>query len=151
MQPITKGSKIVVVEDSIDAREMLCVLLTRAGFDCRPVADGLEALELIQTFHPQAAVIDVGLPGIDGFEVARRIRSNRKYDNIKLIAVTGYGQQTDRTKALAAGFDSHQVKPMKFEQLLRVLQSSETLRDDAPSGAASEGADEELRGQRRES
>jgi two-component system CheB/CheR fusion protein len=126
-KPIAKGSKIVVVEDNIDAREMLCHLLTRAGFECRAAGDGLAALELIDTFHPHAAVIDVGLPGIDGFEVARRLREDRAHDDIMLIAVTGYGQKADRDTALAAGFNAHLVKPMKFAQLAQLLQRADTI------------------------
>jgi two-component system, chemotaxis family, CheB/CheR fusion protein len=116
-----KGSRIVVVEDNVDAREMLCHLLTRAGLDCRAVGDGLEALALIDSFLPHAAIIDVGLPGIDGFEVARRIRRQPEHAELTLIAVTGYGQQNDRTLALRAGFDEHLVKPVKFDQLAQIL------------------------------
>ena len=118
---VVKGARIVVVEDNIDAREMMCILLTRAGFDCKSAADGMEALALIEEFQPQAAVIDVGLPGIDGFEVARRLRSNPKNADLRLIAVTGYGQLSDKTLAHEAGFNSHLVKPVKFEQLARLL------------------------------
>jgi two-component system CheB/CheR fusion protein len=128
---IAKGSKIVVVEDNVDAREMLCHLLTRAGFECRAAADGMAALELIAEFHPHAAVVDVGLPGIDGFEVARRLRADHAYDNIMLIAVTGYGQKVDRDAALAAGFNAHLVKPMKFAQLAELLQGSSVHVPDA--------------------
>jgi two-component system CheB/CheR fusion protein len=121
-----KGTRIVVVEDNVDAREMLCHLLTRAGFDCEAVGDGLAAIAKIQTFKPRAAVIDVGLPGIDGFEVARRIRSDPKLANVVLVAVTGYGQQNDRALAKEAGFDAHMVKPVKFEELMKLLANSAT-------------------------
>jgi two-component system, chemotaxis family, CheB/CheR fusion protein len=116
------NSRVVVVEDNIDAREMLCQLLTRAGFDCQAVGDGLAAIELIQTFHPCAAIIDVGLPGIDGFEVARRLRAIPSLGDIRLIAVTGYGQKADREMGISAGFDAHLVKPIKFEQLAQLLR-----------------------------
>jgi len=118
---IRKGSRIVVVEDNIDAREMLCHLLTRAGFECEAVGDGLTAISTIATFKPQAAIIDVGLPGIDGFEVARRIRSDPRFEKVTLVAVTGYGQHNDRALAREAGFDVHMVKPVKFDELLKLL------------------------------
>jgi two-component system CheB/CheR fusion protein len=123
---VTKGSRIVVVEDNVDAREMLCHLLTRAGFDCEAVGDGVAAIAKIQTFKPRAAVIDVGLPGIDGFEVARRIRSDPELANVVLVAVTGYGQQNDRALAKDAGFDAHMVKPVKFEDLMKLLANNAT-------------------------
>lgn len=121
-RPIAPGARLVVVEDNIDAREMLCHLLTRAGFECQAVGDGLAAIDLVKDFRPHAAIIDVGLPGIDGFEVARRLRTDPALADITLIAVTGYGQKADRETALAAGFDSHLVKPIKFQQLAQLLQ-----------------------------
>jgi two-component system CheB/CheR fusion protein len=124
---IAPGARLVVVEDNIDAREMLCHLLTRAGFECQAVGDGLAAIDLIKTFHPHAAIIDVGLPGIDGFEVARRLRAEPSLADVTLIAVTGYGQKADKETALAAGFDAHLVKPIKFEQLSQLLQRIDAI------------------------
>ena len=126
---MVKGARIVVVEDNVDAREMLCHLLTRAGFDCRSAPDGVSALALIEEFEPHAAIIDVGLPGIDGFEVAKRVRSKAKHADVTLVAVTGYGQKSDKARALAAGFDSHLVKPVKLEQLARLLLKPEAEPD----------------------
>ncbi|MBC7976358.1 MAG: response regulator, partial [Myxococcales bacterium] len=128
---VAQGARIVVVEDNVDAREMLCHLLSRAGFDCRAVGDGMAALELIESFTPEAAIIDVGLPGIDGFEVARRIRSNPRNASVTLIAVTGYGQKSDRRTALEAGFNFHLVKPVKFDQLADLLLKSDVPPTDA--------------------
>ena len=139
---LATGAKILVVEDNIDAREMLCHLLSRAGFECRSAGDGLQALALIEEFHPQAAVVDVGLPGIDGFEVARRLRQDHKFDDVMLIAVTGYGQQADRAAALAAGFNEHLVKPVKFAQLAQLLDRAEALLVD-PAGAPGTGPETE--------
>jgi two-component system CheB/CheR fusion protein len=118
---VRKGARIVVVEDNIDAREMMCLLLARAGYECESVADGLSAIVTIDSFRPDAAIIDVGLPGIDGFEVARRIRSDAKHTHLKLIAVTGYGQHSDRARTREAGFDAHMIKPVKFEELMELL------------------------------
>ncbi len=118
---IAKGSRVVVVEDNEDARDMLCQLLARAGFECRAAGDGMEAIALIESFRPRAAIIDVGLPGIDGFEVARRIRHDPNHAQLALIAVTGYGQKADRKHALDAGFDAHLVKPVRFDQIAHLL------------------------------
>ncbi len=115
------GTRIALIEDNDDSREMLCALLTRAGFECRTAADGLEALTLIDEFAPHAAVVDVGLPGIDGFEVARRVRAKNEHKKVTLIALTGYGQQSDRATAIEAGFDAHLVKPIRLEQLLAIF------------------------------
>ncbi|MBA3462273.1 MAG: PAS domain-containing protein [Deltaproteobacteria bacterium] len=118
---IPPGARIALVEDNDDSREMLCALLNRAGFACKTAADGLEAIKLIDDFAPSAAVVDVGLPGIDGFEVARRVRANPAHQHVTLIALTGYSQQSDRATALAAGFDAHLVKPVRLEQLLAIM------------------------------
>jgi two-component system CheB/CheR fusion protein len=118
---LAKGSRIVVVEDNADAREMLCHLLNRSGFECRAAGDGLEAVKLIAGFEPHVAIIDVGLPGIDGFEVARRLRAEPRHSTMTLIAVTGYGQKADKQSTLEAGFDAHLVKPVKYDQLSELL------------------------------
>ncbi len=124
---VPTGGKIALVEDNDDSREMMCALLTRAGYSCKTAADGLSAVTLIDEFAPQAAVIDVGLPGIDGFEVARRIRANPQHRNVTLIALTGYGQQSDRATAIEAGFDAHLVKPVRLEKLLSILSRPDPL------------------------
>ncbi|MBA3456664.1 MAG: response regulator, partial [Deltaproteobacteria bacterium] len=115
------GTRVALIEDNDDSREMMCALLTRAGFECRTAADGLEALTLIDDFAPHAAVVDVGLPGIDGFEVARRVRAKLQHRGVTLIALTGYGQQSDRATAIEAGFDAHLVKPVRIDQLLAIF------------------------------
>ncbi len=117
---LPQGSKIVVVEDNADSRDVLCTLLTHAGFDCRSSDNGSAGLALIDDVRPVAAIVDIGLPGIDGLELARRIRNGSNHD-IYLIALTGYGQEGDRQMALDAGFDEHLVKPVDFAALQRLL------------------------------
>ena len=134
---VPKGAKVVVVEDNPDSRDALCELLRLAGFDCQIAADGLTGLALIDRFRPDVAIVDVGLPGVDGFEVARRVRSDPAQGHTYLIALTGYGQQIDRTNALQAGFDEHLVKPLDSSLLMRMLVQSDELegelgRDGAP-------------------
>jgi two-component system CheB/CheR fusion protein len=124
---IAAGSRLVLIEDNEDTRAMMAALLTRSGFDVRTAADGLAAVDLIGEFSPVAAFVDVGLPGIDGFEVARRVRANINNQHVTLIALTGYGQQSDRATAIKAGFDAHLVKPVRLEQLLAIIARREPV------------------------
>jgi DNA-binding response OmpR family regulator len=122
---VPPGSRIVLVEDNEDTREMMSTLLTRHGFVVRTAADGLSAVQLIAEFSPHAALVDVGLPGIDGFEVARRVRTTSNDQHVILIALTGYGQLSDRATAIQAGFDAHLVKPVRLQQLLAIMARHE--------------------------
>jgi PAS domain S-box-containing protein len=120
-RPPTKAParRVLVVEDNDDAREMLRNLLQLFGHDVHEARDGASGVEEARRVRPDAALIDIGLPGIDGYEVARRIRAD--VPGARLVALTGYGQPEDRERALAAGFDVHLVKPVDPEQLQRLL------------------------------
>ena len=107
---------ILIVEDNADARDMLREVLAMQGHDVCEAADGAEGIVLAAQVMPEVAIIDIGLPDVDGYEVARRIRSQTSRP-IALIALTGYGQPADRRRALAAGFDLHLVKPITVERL----------------------------------
>jgi two-component system CheB/CheR fusion protein len=120
---VPAGSRVVVVEDNADSREMLCELLALAGCECQAADTGIAGVELIDRVEPDVAIIDLGLPGLDGFELARRIRANPRHSSVYLIALTGYGQAADRARALHAGFDEHVVKPIGPETLVRLLRS----------------------------
>jgi signal transduction histidine kinase len=111
--------RVLVVEDNDDAREMLRNLLHLFGHEVHEACDGASGIEEARRVRPDAALIDIGLPGIDGYEVARRIRAD--VPGARLVALTGYGQPEDRDRALAAGFDVHLVKPVDPEQLQRLL------------------------------
>jgi len=111
--------RVLVIEDNDDAREMLRNVLVLLGHEVHEAHDGASGIEQARRVRPDAALIDIGLPGIDGYEVARRIRS--ELPGARLAAVTGYGQPEDRERALAAGFDEHLVKPVDPDQLQRVL------------------------------
>jgi two-component system, chemotaxis family, CheB/CheR fusion protein len=115
------GTSVVVVEDNADSREMLCTMLEHAGLTCHGAADGWAALRLIEEVSPEIVILDVGLPGMDGLEIARRIRSDSRYPGIHLIALTGYGQASDRDATTQAGFDYHLVKPVQPAELVAVL------------------------------
>ena len=111
--------RILVVDDNTDAGEALAQILQDDGNEVRMAFQGEAALEVAAVFHPNLILLDIGLPGMDGHEVARRLRANRV--DAMLVAVTGYGQKADRDAAAAAGFDEHIVKPVELEKLARVI------------------------------
>jgi len=115
------GRRILVVEDNDDAREMMRHLLLLAGHAVRDARDGAVGLAMALEVPPDVAIIDVGLPGLDGFEVARRLRADPRGRAVTLIALTGYGQHEARARALAAGFDAFLVKPLLTDDLERIL------------------------------
>ncbi len=113
--------RIVIVEDNFDAAEALKMLLELFGHQTIVVENGLAAIEVVRHGAFDMALVDIGLPGIDGYEVARRIRAIPNAKTMTLIALTGYGQETDKQRALSAGFDEHLTKPVKIERLQAVL------------------------------
>ena len=114
--------RILVVEDNDDAREMLRELGRLLGHEIHDVADGASGVEMAIRLRPDVTLIDIGLPGIDGYEVARRIRSEVGGRCLRLVALTGYGRAEDRERALAAGYDEHLVKPVDPARLAAVLR-----------------------------
>lgn len=121
--PTPGRSRILVVEDNKDARDMLRVLLTLAGHEVREASDGPSGIEMAEATAPDIVFVDVGLPGMDGYEVARRLRAKRRSQDLFLVALTGYGQPGDRRSALQAGFDTHIVKPIDPNHLAAVVAS----------------------------
>jgi two-component system CheB/CheR fusion protein len=119
---------VVLVEDNDDSRMMMCELLELSGFQCHTAESGTMGLEIIDELRPDVAIVDIGLPDIDGFEVARRLRKNRTHEQLHLIALTGYGQREDRDEARRAGFDTHLVKPVDFEVLFTLLRAQAAKR-----------------------
>lgn len=116
--------RVLLVEDSPDARKVMAALLSRWGHDVAHAADGLAALAVAPGHRPEVALVDIGLPGMDGYAVARGLRGVLGH-SVVLIALTGYGQPEDRDRALRAGFDLHMVKPVQPDLLARVLAESE--------------------------
>jgi two-component system CheB/CheR fusion protein len=108
---------IVLVEDSTDVREMMAELLSFEGFDIQTAENGREGLELILKTKPDVALLDIGLPDLDGYGVARRVRDHLTRDEIYLIALTGYGRKEDQEAVLEAGFDEHILKPVNLREL----------------------------------
>ena len=113
--------RVVIVEDNADARESLQLLLQLLGHDVETAEDGLIGLQKLTTLRPDVALIDLGLPGIDGYDLARRLRALPEARAMRLIAVSGYGQAEDRRRALDAGFDLHMTKPVDPDRLQRLL------------------------------
>ncbi len=113
--------KIVLVEDNADARDMLSTLLQFDGYRVCTAADGQSGIETIAVERPDVALIDIGLPEIDGYEVARRVRASAATSSVLLIALTGYGQAEDRNLAYEAGFHAHMVKPFNRDAFARLL------------------------------
>ena len=123
---------VLLVEDNDDAREMLALLLEGRGFEVDTAPDGARGVERAQQGRYDAAVVDIGLPGLDGYEVARRVRAAEDEDEdtgggarrMLLIALSGYGRSEDRERSAAAGFDHHLVKPVEPDELCKLLRAS---------------------------
>jgi PAS domain S-box-containing protein len=113
--------RILIVDDNVDAAESLAMLLSLTGHDTQQAHDGLKALEAAEAFRPDVVLLDIGLPGLNGYEVARKIRAQLWGGSMVLVAVTGWGQENDRRKSREAGFNVHIVKPVDCEALLKLL------------------------------
>jgi signal transduction histidine kinase len=113
--------RVLIVDDNVDAAEMLAVLCSFYGHTTEIAHDGVKGLEVAQSFVPDIAVLDIGLPSMNGYELARRIRQLPGLSQIRLLAVSGYGQQEDRERSRKAGFDMHLVKPVNVYELNNAL------------------------------
>jgi len=116
--------RVLVVEDEADSRECLKLLLETEGHAVVLSSSGAAALAEAATFHPDIALVDVGLPDMDGYEVARRLRALPAGKDVKLIAITGFGAEKDRRRAKEAGFDVHVTKPVSYEQLAAAFETT---------------------------
>ena len=125
--------RVLVVEDNPDAADLLAIVVELAGHETRVAYDGPPALAIAETFEPEAVLLDLGLPAMDGYEVARRLRQRPGTRDALLAAVTAWGQPEDRRRAVEAGFDHHLVKPVPPEQILEVLERARTRRLRMPS------------------
>ncbi|HEU5061293.1 MAG TPA: response regulator [Kofleriaceae bacterium] len=114
--------RIVLIDDNADIRETMQQLLECLGHEVAVAADGPSGVELVLDRRPQVALVDIGLPGLDGYQVAKKLRAALPADQLRLVAMTGFGQSSDRDQALAAGFDSHLIKPARTDQIQRALR-----------------------------
>ena len=122
--PVTGApSTVLLIEDNADSREMMAMLLGMLGYHVLEAANGNDGLETARREQPAIAVVDIGLPDVDGYAVARQLRADPRLHGMTLIALTGYGQDADRQRALAAGFDSHLVKPLDMDVLVNTIVS----------------------------
>jgi signal transduction histidine kinase/CheY-like chemotaxis protein len=121
LQSVARQRRVLVVEDNQDIRESSCELLSMAGFEVTGVSTGSEALEKAPAFDPSVVLLDVGLPGLSGYDVARRLRNMPQFVKTVLIAITGYDTPEARALSAAAGFDHHICKPVNFDELARLL------------------------------
>jgi signal transduction histidine kinase/ActR/RegA family two-component response regulator len=118
-----RGRRVLVVDDNEDARVLLSEALTSIGYVVRTASDGPQALHIAETFQPELALLDIGLPVMDGYDLARRLRQMRHLQSARLVALTGYGQAADKLRSADAGFQAHLVKPIMLEELQRVVSS----------------------------
>jgi CheY-like chemotaxis protein len=122
-----RGRRALVVEDNDDARESLRLLLEALGHEVVEASEGGRGVELAIGQHPEVVLIDLGLPGVDGYEVARAIRAHPAGRQATLIAVTGYGQAEDRRRAKEAGFDAHLLKPVSQTALSSLIAAARAV------------------------
>jgi CheY-like chemotaxis protein len=113
--------RIMVVDDNRDSANSLATLLQLDGHEVEAAYSGPTALERATTFRPAVMLLDIGLPGMDGYELARRLRATPELIGLRLVALTGYGRAEDQQRTQAAGFDDHLVKPVDFPTLGRVI------------------------------
>jgi CheY-like chemotaxis protein len=119
---LATGARVLVVDDYPDSAETASMLLTLHGYECRTATTGQEALEQAAVFEPDIVLLDIGLPDITGYEVARLLRARAGDRPLYLAAVTGWGQPADQAKALAAGFDHHVTKPADLRKLAMIVR-----------------------------
>jgi CheY-like chemotaxis protein len=135
-----EGRRILVVDDNEDAAGGMLELLSDIGYDVRAANDGVQALKIVKTFKPDVCLLDIGLPAMDGYELARRLQqSNDLPVGARLIAVTGYGQHSDKRRTAEAGFVGHLVKPVTFDALTGALASSTSANLAHPPGDVTVG------------
>lgn len=115
--------RVLIVDDNVESAEMLSLLLPDWGYDTATAYSGPQAIERALAFAPRIVLLDIGLPGMDGFEVAQRFRSNPSLREIRLVALTGYGQEDDRRRTRELGFADHLTKPVDMESLRALLAS----------------------------
>jgi signal transduction histidine kinase/CheY-like chemotaxis protein len=117
----THRRRVLVADDNVDAGESLAMLLRLDGHQVELARNGPEALELYERMRPDIAILDIGMPGLSGYDVARRIRQHKDANGVKLIALTGWGQESDKKRAMASGFDHHFTKPVEPTALVALI------------------------------
>ncbi len=129
--PSKRDTRVLIVDDNQDAATLLGELVEKLGYQARTVHDGPSALREAETYRPELALFDLGLPVMDGFSLAQRFREHSQLKRTRLVAVTGYGQERDRQASSRAGFAAHLVKPVEAEELRATLAALSALQDDS--------------------
>ena len=124
--------RVLVADDNADAAASLSMILKMGGHDVRTVFDGVEALELVESFHPNVALLDIGMPHIDGYELCRRLRALPYGRDMLIVALTGWGQAEDKRRSEEAGFDQHLVKPADIRALEHLLAEADKNKPRSP-------------------
>jgi len=119
--------RILIVDDNVDAAVALASLLKKYGHDVLEVHDGTEAIKAFEGFRPEIVLLDIGMPGMNGLEVARRLRQRNRSPRVLIIAITGWGKTEDEAVSREAGFDLHLVKPVEEAELLKAVGSHSLL------------------------
>ena len=122
--PEPSSRRVLVVDDNRESVETLSMLLQLKGHDARVAEDGDEAIAIADSYHPNVVVLDLSLPGRDGYEIARELRARSYGTSLVLVALTGWAGNDVRTKAAAAGFDFHLLKPVDWPDLEQVLNAA---------------------------
>ncbi len=135
--PTGPSLRVLVVDDNVDAAESLALLVKASGQDVRTSHDGWAAMAAALDYRPNVMLLDIGLPGLDGYEVAKQMRLQPVLEDVVLVAMTGYGTESDRKRAQEAGFDHHLVKPVKFEKVQHILASVSEKKFTPTDGATS--------------
>ncbi len=127
MEAAGKGARILAVDDIPDVVESMSRLLRMRGFEVMTARDGLDALEIASSWCPDVVLLDIGLPGMDGYEVARRLRESPSIGSICIIAITGYWDDEARRRTREIGFDAHLAKPVELDALLSALSRCDSV------------------------
>lgn len=123
VKPGAQVSRVLVIDDNIDAADMLAMMLQMFGHEVQTAYTGEDALEIMVEYHADIVLLDIGLPGMNGYEIAQRLRQQPQTKEVRLIAMTGYGQESDRQRSQEAGFDYHLVKPVDPQKLQNLLET----------------------------
>jgi CheY-like chemotaxis protein len=119
---MTTKLKLLLVDDNVDSARTLAMLLELSGHEVAVANSGPEALAKMVDYQPACVFLDIGMPDMNGYEVARRLRAEARFDGVHLVALTGYGREYDKQQAEAAGFDQYLIKPVAYEKLQELLE-----------------------------
>jgi CheY-like chemotaxis protein len=133
--PERRGHRVLIVDDNEDAAQSIALLLQLSGHETKVVTESAKVIAASEEFKPQCAILDIGLPTIDGYQLARELRRRHARADLALIALTGYGQSEYRERAMAAGFDHHFVKPVDPERLEAAIRRGGAGESGATLGA----------------